>query len=95
MITVLLIGISFMARILNAQEQGDLSRARDMLTKMDACLRITGDKAALQTVSQQTVDTIQLNLLRARVALGNIMVELGDTTAVILNPPPQIDRPSP
>ncbi len=82
-------------RALNVQEQGDLARSREILSKIDFCLSITGDQAALTTVAPGLVDNIQDSLLRARYSVSTMMCDLGDTSGVVRDAPQQVIRRRP
>ena len=71
---------------------GDLASLREMLIKIDSMLSVTGDESALNTIHIQRLQAICVPLLRARLAVGNALSELGDTRGGESEPPDQHKR---
>ena len=71
---------------------GDLSKLRELLDHVDACLLLTGDESLFQTVEQGTIDVIQNDMIHARYATSNSLCELGDSSAVTKEMPRQVRR---
>jgi len=64
------------------EQQGDLSRLRRIKEYMQRSLEIIGDPAALNTCVAGDVASMQDNLIRSYVALGNALSSYGDQSVV-------------
>ena len=77
------------------QRAGDLARAREFLTKIDSILGVTADVNCFSTVDPQSINAVVNPLLIARIAICNLMLDLGDgynACGMILDAPPQPHR---
>jgi len=77
---------------LTTSEKRDLINLRRIVKLLDEVLSLTGDETLFLTARVGTIDPIQDNALRARLAAANVLCDFHDTSAVITNPPHQIRR---